>query len=288
MNGYDYAGDNPVTDSDPTGLSVPGRSICIGNVNCNGAGDQPPSGWSGPGTPDWTYKGTGITTTSGGGGDGDADPVGAGVASGILHAVVDDPVNFIAGQMEQRVPDMPQWHSNVAGLFDSWYDSRTGITPGSSDAEIMNITGDATQVAAQIGLLFVPGADDADVADGSAELGDLARARNAAAAASLPGSVGEQTTGAGSEWAIELGDKGKETQDLDGDIHDGSATAGTTIADFFGPHPSLAQAMVDVGGGLPPQFTPAGAAVAAGGDPIANGVVFVAIVARLLWMAATR
>jgi hypothetical protein len=57
------ASDNPVTNSDPTGLSVPGRSICIGNVNCNNPGDGPPSGWSGPGTANWNYKGTGSSDT---------------------------------------------------------------------------------------------------------------------------------------------------------------------------------------------------------------------------------
>jgi RHS repeat-associated protein len=63
MGGYAYAADNPVTNSDPTGLSVPGRSICIGNVNCNNPGDGPPSGWSGPGKANWNYKGTGSSDT---------------------------------------------------------------------------------------------------------------------------------------------------------------------------------------------------------------------------------
>jgi RHS repeat-associated protein len=64
MGGYAYAADNPVTHSDPTGLSVPGRSICTGSVNCNKPGGGPPSGWSGPGKPNWNYTGTGIPTTN--------------------------------------------------------------------------------------------------------------------------------------------------------------------------------------------------------------------------------
>ena len=66
LNGYTYAADNPVNDSDPTGLSVPGRSICTGSVDCNGSGDSPPSGWSGPGTANPNYKGTGALTISSG------------------------------------------------------------------------------------------------------------------------------------------------------------------------------------------------------------------------------
>ena len=61
MGGYAYAADNPVTNSDPTGLSVPGRSICIDNVNCNGPGDQPLPGWTPPGT----GGGTGGTASTG-------------------------------------------------------------------------------------------------------------------------------------------------------------------------------------------------------------------------------
>jgi hypothetical protein len=64
MGGYAYAADNPVSQSDPTGLSVPGESICTESVNCNGSGDGPPSGWSGPGTANWNYTGTGMPTTT--------------------------------------------------------------------------------------------------------------------------------------------------------------------------------------------------------------------------------
>lgn len=56
MGGYAYAADNPVSDSDPTGLSVPGRSICIDNPNCNGPGDP---GSSGSGTASASNTGSG-------------------------------------------------------------------------------------------------------------------------------------------------------------------------------------------------------------------------------------
>ena len=49
---------------DPTGLSVPGRSICIGNVNCNGPGDPPLPGWTSPGTGNGTSTGAGTSAGS--------------------------------------------------------------------------------------------------------------------------------------------------------------------------------------------------------------------------------
>jgi hypothetical protein len=59
MGGYAYAGDNPVSKSDPTGLALPTGSGCFDNPNCNGPGDQPPQGWNGPGYDTWPTSNTG-------------------------------------------------------------------------------------------------------------------------------------------------------------------------------------------------------------------------------------
>jgi RHS repeat-associated protein len=57
MTGYTYAAGDPVNNADPTGLMVPGGSVCTGGASCNGPGDQPPSGWTGPGYDTWPSDG---------------------------------------------------------------------------------------------------------------------------------------------------------------------------------------------------------------------------------------
>jgi RHS repeat-associated protein len=59
LNPYAYALDSPVTQSDPTGLSAPGASICTGSPNCNGPGDG-----ANPGATDTSTTTTGGSTTT--------------------------------------------------------------------------------------------------------------------------------------------------------------------------------------------------------------------------------
>jgi RHS repeat-associated protein len=97
--------------------------------------------------------------------------VGGGIIQGGL-SIIDGLANFIPDQLQQSAPGSPPlWHINLAGDFSSWWDKKFGITPGSPDSMMMNITSGIAQIAS----LFAPGADVGD----AARLGDVADAGSA-------------------------------------------------------------------------------------------------------------
>ncbi len=94
------------------------------------------------------------------------------VISGLLH-VADSVLNAPADLLHSQEPSVPTiYHVNLGGMFDSWWQHREGIAPGSANGQIMRYTSDATQ----IGSLLVPVGAGADALRGAGSLSDIARA----------------------------------------------------------------------------------------------------------------
>jgi hypothetical protein len=79
-----------------------------------------------------------------------------------------------------------------------------------------------------------------------------------------------------------MAEEAKETGETTQNMHDLSETGAQSVEDLFGPHPSVAQAGVDVGGGLPPQPGPVPVGAA---DPFTSATLFVTMAARAIWLA---
>ena len=109
-------------------------------------------------------------------------------------------LSFIA--KEAGLPSLG--HVNEAGAFASVWDKVFGIAPGSLAAIDMNVTSAATQIAALIGSLFVPGADLGDVAAlgrvGEELATSAAAAGRAAAAGTATADVGGQAIVSSGKW----------------------------------------------------------------------------------------
>jgi RHS repeat-associated protein len=132
VGGYDYAGNNPVTGSDPSGLMLMAPSD---------GGGCPSSGCPGS-----------RRSSSGNSNDTIQNVESGGVASGVLH-FFDSILNAPATIVHLERPSIPIiYNVNFGGEFDTWWRHRLGISGASPDGQIMRYTSDATGIAS----LFIP------------------------------------------------------------------------------------------------------------------------------------
>jgi RHS repeat-associated protein len=163
--GYDYAANDPVTGSDPTGLLL---------VASGGGGDSSPS------DPICYY----CHGPSGGGGGGGGDQgLGNAVAGGIVSAgagLLDGILNFPADVVAMHTHAPPAYHISLSGAWDHLWEKRTGIQAGSLNDWMLHKTSTVVSIA----TLLIPGIDAASGIADTLRGASAARALAAAAEAS--------------------------------------------------------------------------------------------------------
>ncbi len=132
VGGYDYAGNNPVTGSDPSGLMLTAPTD---------GGGCPSSGCPGS-----------RRSSSGNRNDTIQNVEAGGVASGVLH-FLDSTLNIPATIVHLERPSIPViYNVNFGGEFDTWWRHRLAISGASPDGQIMRYTSDGTGIAS----FFIP------------------------------------------------------------------------------------------------------------------------------------
>ncbi|CAM5444141.1 Type IV secretion protein Rhs OS=Streptomyces aurantiogriseus OX=66870 GN=GCM10010251_83120 PE=4 SV=1 [Streptomyces aurantiogriseus] len=111
LNGYSYAGNNPITNSDPSGLCP--KDVCDGHGQITGSKPHPlPGGSGGSNSSGGGTSGTASSTSGGAAGAMDGYGVGGNTVAPITGTVTDDPYYAIRMQAAQIWAGLPGFCAN--------------------------------------------------------------------------------------------------------------------------------------------------------------------------------
>jgi RHS repeat-associated protein len=285
---YTYAADNPVTNTDPSGLYISG---CGNSCGITGGGSGSGNGNGGGGS-----GGGGSGGSSGGGGPGSGCTTGctphqiqaAAVLLGIPPANLSGFTSAVQAIEQQRLQEVDYEGGGCNGrVFALGGCPSEAGAAGTTPAQVKQSFLGALMVLSTA----IPVGDLLDLAGLTARAPEAAAGGTATAAARTTGAATSAVSSSVTKWVVQLIERNEGTGKFIEGTHDVSDYLGNIANDLSGQPPSITQAGVDAGGGAGSPAPYSSSYPGLTGGTVSSweaGLVFVGVTAAALRIAWNR